>query len=306
MKKLFTTMLSICAGSMLFAQTIPNASFENWTRVGSHYNPNQWGTLNDYTALGGITCSRTTSNPLPPANGGISYISLSTRSIGGLTTAGIAVSGIIDSFSLSPMGGFICNTKPAKLKGKHMVYISDALNDYAFISVLFTKHNFTTEMNDTIGYTIKKFKGQLSSWADFSIDLDYSSNVTNPTAMPDTCLIILSSSGETPKLSSYLHIDLLAFEGTYLGIKENSDINSYSVFPNPANDKLNIYCNMNTSSPITVCMEDIQGKLISRSQLMMGKGENHLSIDVSDINKGIYFVRLSTENSNMTKKVIIE
>ncbi|MBK7851753.1 MAG: hypothetical protein IPJ66_11665 [Bacteroidetes bacterium] len=46
------TLLLVCALSIAVsnAQTIPNASFENWTSMGSYNNLDAWSTLNDMTA----------------------------------------------------------------------------------------------------------------------------------------------------------------------------------------------------------------------------------------------------------------
>ena len=59
MKKVFTTILTICATSALFAQTIPNASFETWASG----KPSGWAT---------IGASQGTASVAP--NAGTSYL----------------------------------------------------------------------------------------------------------------------------------------------------------------------------------------------------------------------------------------
>ncbi len=301
MKKLFTTILSICAISSLFAQTIPNASFENWTKIGNYYNPDQWATLNDYTAPANLfTCYRTTQNPNPPTNGGSAYVSLSTRLIAGQMLPGLAFSGMIDSFTYDAIAGFACKSAPAKLTGKSMYYISDP-SDYAFVSVLLKKYNSTTKDNDTIAYGIKKFEGSALTWTDFSFDINYRSN-----QLPDTCMIILSSSGDTPKALSSMHIDLLAFSGTHIGISENENVKSFNVYPNPTKDKINLDINLKSSSLLNINILDIQGKIIKSSESLMNIGDNKVTFDLSDVQKGIYFIKLFSDGSSVTQKMIIE
>ena len=96
MKKLFTSILVIFAINSLYAQSIPNASFENWTFKNSKfYDPDGWGTLNPLTSPANlITCSKGTASPAP--NAGISYMMLASKSLSGQTLSAIAVSGIID------------------------------------------------------------------------------------------------------------------------------------------------------------------------------------------------------------------
>jgi len=57
-KILFYTFANILLSTAVFAQ-IPNNGFESWTNMGTYFNPDQWGTLNNTTAAGGVyTCTQ--------------------------------------------------------------------------------------------------------------------------------------------------------------------------------------------------------------------------------------------------------
>ena len=85
---------------------------------------------------------------------------------------------------------------------------------------------------------------------------------------------------------------------TDLGVKSvNFSLNaSVSIYPNPTADKL--YINDVTNSFNTAKIYDAQGKMVLTTNLKSGS-----SIDVSDLVKGVYFIKLSG-NSNETRKFI--
>lgn len=76
------------------------------------------------------------------------------------------------------------------------------------------------------------------------------------------------------------------------------DPNAISIYPNPANNILNF----NVSENVTISyisIVDITGKLINSSFNL-----NQKTIDVSDIQSGVYFVRFTSEDKTVTKKFI--
>jgi hypothetical protein len=51
---------------------------------------------------------------------------------------------------------------------------------------------------------------------------------------------------------------------------------------------------------------DIQGKQIKAQDFAMNKGENQVSIDLSDVQKGIYFVRMTADGESLSQKLVVE
>ena len=78
MKKInFTLFILIALAVNVFAQ-IPNNGFENWTNMGSYYNPVSWACLNDETASAGVfTCERGT-----PGDPGNYFLKLTSKPVG--------------------------------------------------------------------------------------------------------------------------------------------------------------------------------------------------------------------------------
>ncbi|WP_397363093.1 T9SS type A sorting domain-containing protein [Olleya sp. R77988] len=70
-------------------------------------------------------------------------------------------------------------------------------------------------------------------------------------------------------------------------------IDEVSIFPNPATTQLNI---KNVTNLKEVTIYDVLGKTVLQS--------TSLSINVEDLSKGVYIVKIETENETITKKVV--
>jgi|GEM_PF-860183 len=79
------------------------------------------------------------------------------------------------------------------------------------------------------------------------------------------------------------------------------DVNGFDMYPNPAKDILNI--KLNNISKANLSIYDIQGKLILEHSITETQ---NLEIKVSDLQSGLYFVKLNTATKEMVKKLIIE
>ena len=84
-----------------------------------------------------------------------------------------------------------------------------------------------------------------------------------------------------------------------VGYLENNLENTINVFPNPANDKLNITTTSNQK--ITAQLFDINGKLQITQNI-----EQTATIDLAGFAKGIYILKLSTNTQHLTKKIVVE
>ncbi|MFN3445916.1 MAG: T9SS type A sorting domain-containing protein, partial [Bacteroidia bacterium] len=84
----------------------------------------------------------------------------------------------------------------------------------------------------------------------------------------------------------------------------NIDIsNKLMVYPNPTNNYLTITSNEILGSA-QFSMMDLTGRLVLTSNINIDT--NHPSVDVSTLNKGIYFVQIVTQQGTATYKVVIQ
>ncbi|MBO7494013.1 MAG: T9SS type A sorting domain-containing protein, partial [Bacteroidales bacterium] len=86
---------------------------------------------------------------------------------------------------------------------------------------------------------------------------------------------------------------------TNVGVEEHL-LNSISLFPNPANDVVNVECTMNNVQCLGVEVFDVFGKLINTVNVV----DNPTRINVSGLANGMYFVRVTTDEGTVTKTFI--
>ena len=90
---------------------------------------------------------------------------------------------------------------------------------------------------------------------------------------------------------------------TTLGIA-NFGSNNLMLFPNPANNSVQINL-QNTSETIdTILINDVLGKNI---KTISNVSSNQNTIDVADLSQGVYLVTITTENNlKIVKKLVVE
>ncbi len=82
---------------------------------------------------------------------------------------------------------------------------------------------------------------------------------------------------------------------------ESFEANQITVFPNPSIGIFNIaFGNLN---PNKIEVYDISGKLIMQKN-KLDMNNNQTNIDLSNTSNGVYFVKISTENNTITKRII--
>lgn len=77
----------------------------------------------------------------------------------------------------------------------------------------------------------------------------------------------------------------------------NIKLNDVEVYPNPVKNNI-VY--FNSGTPLDVKVYDILGKLVIAKSIL----PNNAHIDISNINNGIYLVKISNSNQSITKKLI--
>jgi len=98
--------------------------------------------------------------------------------------------------------------------------------------------------------------------------------------------------------AGYYYIDDVSVIDSTMGISEIYKENYVKVFPNPANDFLNVECKLPDAE---LKVFNILGNEVTQAKISY-KGQ----IDISNLNKGVYFIRLQTESGIFTSRFIKE
>lgn len=93
-----------------------------------------------------------------------------------------------------------------------------------------------------------------------------------------------------------------------VSIQEISQIESISINPNPINsgDNFSVNIDLNESVDMNLQIIDITGKAVYTQLVKTTEGNNEINIDSHSLNRGMYFVKLSSENGVTTKKIIVQ
>lgn len=90
------------------------------------------------------------------------------------------------------------------------------------------------------------------------------------------------------------------------GINENtSSISIGNLFPNPTTGQTSISYSLENASAVSINIKDITGKTVYTSnEGTQTSGAHKISLDASTYTNGVYFVTVSTDESQVTKKLI--
>lgn len=108
-----------------------------------------------------------------------------------------------------------------------------------------------------------------------------------------------SSNGIT-KFVSPQNTDTTCFLIT--GLNSQNEDKLISVTPNPTNGLLNIDYHQQQIKSTFIYVKDILGKEVYQTQLF----QHQNSINIADLNSGIYFIEIKTSNGTICKKIIKE
>jgi hypothetical protein len=89
-----------------------------------------------------------------------------------------------------------------------------------------------------------------------------------------------------------------------VGINENSLATYFSAYPNPTEDNTTLMIGSNTAFSGSVKIFNTLGKIEKCETIQVASGMNTLSLDLSVLNSGIYFIELSDGQEARTFKLI--
>lgn len=171
--------------------------------------------------------------------------------------------------------------------------------------------------NDTLNVAVALYKnGIMVGYGGFILDTlvpTYTGFETtilypNPNDVPDSASISIRLGSQYIYGNSMVYIDLLSFDGfkQTVGLKEADDRDILcTVYPNPANDKLEITFVNNRQAEITYRLTDLQGHVVMQTSGQQPAGVLHQTLDVSSLAPGLYVMTLSNGTGTAQKRLVI-
>ena len=83
-------------------------------------------------------------------------------------------------------------------------------------------------------------------------------------------------------------------------------IKNLEVYPNPSRDIFNISFNLDEIETIKIKIYNIIGEIVFEEDRLQFVGEYIKKIDMSKYNRGVYFLKIETENSIINKKLVLQ
>jgi len=96
--------------------------------------------------------------------------------------------------------------------------------------------------------------------------------------------------------------DINFYEGdqTKLGLEDYSDIANLQLYPNPADDVVNIEFNVATSGKVVLEVTDLTGKIVNTEVLDATAGANAVIMGTNQLNQGMYLLNIKSGNIQKT------
>lgn len=130
--------------------------------------------------------------------------------------------------------------------------------------------------------------------------------------------IVISNAGDSDPQTSFFYdyTDLTWYYTTstpivrmnfenQAGIDELEGLNNVVLYPNPANDELNIDFSLDNAADINIAIVDLAGKTIAtKSMNNTAKGTQTVGFNTTDFASGVYTVTIESTNGKLTRKFI--
>jgi len=271
---------------------IPNGGLENWNPI-TIEEPNDWWTINFagvYNNSFSVTKSTDAHHGSYAAR--IETIEVFDDTMGFITNGHLGDDG--------PMGGMAVWQNPHKLSGYYKytpVGPDSALAgvfslDYTATDTILVDSNMI-KLPAAYNYTYFEIPLQYNGWP--IID---SFNITFASSNIEDDLYYVG-------LGSVLYIDSLNLSYKPLSINENADSkNEFRVFPNPADDIINITTKLPVKGDLQISIYNSIGKLVLEKNLTPLSFNDFFKLDISNLKPAIYIYKIQTDEDIINGKII--
>lgn len=97
----------------------------------------------------------------------------------------------------------------------------------------------------------------------------------------------------------------ILYEIDNISVEEKETFADFQIYPNPAQDMLNISFNSNNLQSFEIKLMNITGKLVYSQNYTDHSGNFNKNINLSNLAKGVYILNLNSATGTLTKKVVI-
>ena len=88
--------------------------------------------------------------------------------------------------------------------------------------------------------------------------------------------------------------------------EELSSSDNFSVYPNPAHDKVTVSIDVKEHSSIHVVLRDLSGRIVLSEDQSAEAGINSYDLDLKSFAKGVYMLEAASAGNKWQSKIVIE
>ncbi|MEO5569592.1 MAG: T9SS type A sorting domain-containing protein, partial [Bacteroidia bacterium] len=85
-----------------------------------------------------------------------------------------------------------------------------------------------------------------------------------------------------------------------------SSTDAFSVYPNPAHDKVTVSIDVNENANFTMQLMDVSGRVVISESLSGSAGVNTYDLNLTHLAKGVYMLEVKSAGDNWKTKVVVE
>jgi len=324
MKKILFAAIFAASLGVINAQQISNSDFETW----SGNKPTGWNTLElmsmevgtnsltksteSYSGTAALKVSVSAMNstlkmllqmtgsvpdslldiPIPgiALNGSIDVLSLLTN-----VSEILNGSGTIDPSALAEFvtGGMTITNgmKPSHIRGYQSISLANTGDMCGVIALVYGMDNGTRTV---IGMGTSMGMPGKADYQPFDINITYTNSEIAATEL--IVMIAAFSTAETASAPySYILVDDITVD--YTTHLMDCNLPNVNIYPNPAQDVIHIDVPVNNTYEIQIF--DLLGKMVLTAQ-------NTPKVNIANLQKGVYFVRVLQEGKTKIEKIVIE
>jgi len=97
----------------------------------------------------------------------------------------------------------------------------------------------------------------------------------------------------------------LSYNGQLSVLQIEKQLSSFEVFPNPANDLVELKISSNKTMNTNAFVVNALGSVVLEKDVMLSEGKNNVQLDIHALPAGVYFARIGNGSGYITRKFVV-
>jgi len=90
------------------------------------------------------------------------------------------------------------------------------------------------------------------------------------------------------------------------GIRDVASQSAFSMYPNPANDRLTLSFHTPNNGMVNIEIIDLSGRLVARYDQYLNKGNHNIPLNIKSLPAGSFIVKINSSQNEIGKGMLIK